>query len=38
MTHDHKWECSDVPGIFICQCQGVKYYNRLTEEYYYDNI
>ena len=38
MSHDHQWECSDVPGIFICQCQVVKYYNRIEGKYYYGNV
>lgn len=30
--HSHKWECSDTPGIFICQCKAVSYYNRETKQ------
>jgi hypothetical protein len=30
--HTHKWECSDTPGIFICQCKAVAYYNQTTKE------
>ena len=37
MDHDHFWECSDVPGMYICQCNGVRYYNYKTKEYYYGN-
>ena len=36
MSCDHKWECSDVPGMYICQCQVVRYYNYKTKEYYYE--
>lgn len=32
MIHDHKWECSDVPGMYICQCSMVGYYNQSTKE------
>ena len=30
--HSHYWECSDVPGIFTCQCTAVAYYNRETQQ------
>ena len=30
--HKHHWECSDTPGIYICQCKAVSYYNRETKQ------
>lgn len=36
MEHDHFWQASDIPGVCICQCNGVRYYNRLTKEYCYE--
>ena len=34
----HYWECSDVPGIYTCQCSMVRYFNRETGEYNYGNV
>jgi len=28
----HYWTCSDVPGVFNCQCGSVGYYNKETQE------
>lgn len=38
MSHDHKWDCSDVPGIFTCSCGSERYFNRLTQTYYVTDI
>jgi hypothetical protein len=29
--HNHKWLCSDVPGIYFCKCSIQGYYNSLTK-------
>lgn len=30
---NHYWECTDIPGYFICNiCFSVSRYNRETEE------
>ena len=31
---DHKWECSDIPGLFFCECGGTKYFDRQNQTYY----
>lgn len=30
--HSHYWDCSDIPGIYICQCGVESYYNRQTKQ------
>jgi hypothetical protein len=35
MTHGHKWECTDIPGVYVCDCgMGAKYgyWNPDTKE------
>jgi hypothetical protein len=35
MNHLHKWECTDIPGVYVCDCgQGAKYgyFNQETRE------
>ena len=31
-SHNHKWECSDIPGIYNCGCGSEGYYNSNTKE------
>jgi len=31
--HDHNWLCSEVPGIFECECGAEKYYDRSTKTF-----
>jgi hypothetical protein len=38
IMHKHKWECSDVPGVFSCTCQAARYYDRLTGRYEVVNV
>jgi hypothetical protein len=31
--HNHHWECTDIPGIFMCHAEGqTGYFNSLTKE------
>ena len=31
--HKHHWECTDIPGIFMCHADGqTGYFNSLTRE------
>lgn len=30
MAHNHQWECSDVPGLFYCDCGAQAVHNRDT--------
>lgn len=33
MKHNHHWECTDTPGIFMCHAEGsVGYYDRLSKQ------
>lgn len=40
MTHDHKWECSNIPGMFKCveklntkKCSAIRTFDRFTQKY-----
>lgn len=39
MSHDHYWECSNVPGVYKCinteegKCKAIRTYDRETETY-----
>jgi hypothetical protein len=39
MTHDHHWECTDIPGLYKCinklegRCNAIRTYDRHTETY-----
>ena len=30
--HNHKWECSDIPGDYLCNCGKKAYWNSYTQE------
>ena len=30
MTHEHYWECDDIPGYFYCKRGVMSIYNRET--------
>lgn len=33
MSHKHYWDCTDIPGIYICRNDGqTGYFNSLTRE------
>ena len=32
MTHEHYWECDDIPGYYYCKCGVMSIYNRETGE------
>ena len=34
MTHKHKWECSDIPAIYFCDCGIEAYWDRNKQEFY----
>ena len=39
MSHEHHWQCTDIPGIFKCvnteqgRCKANRTYDRDTEMY-----
>jgi hypothetical protein len=33
MDHNHNWNCSDVPGIFFCDCGAERYFDRDSQQY-----
>ena len=32
ITHTHKWICSDIPGLYICNCGEEGKWNRNIEK------
>ena len=33
LNHKHFWDCTDIPGIFMCICGATRHYLATTESY-----